>query len=149
MKSEVIEAEVVYGGHEETASIGTRTEKSDSDIHYTGNESISHHSSNGVPDHSAVYDSDEKSQEQNDGSRESTTIEMAASSKHSDVEQESTVEADESNRGVSSHSNLIDSDEISHGRSAKSSSETTVKTCLLYTSPSPRDQRGSRMPSSA
>ena len=26
---------------------------------------------------------------------------------------------------------------------------TTVQTCLLYTSPSPRDQRGSRMPSSA
>ena len=25
----------------------------------------------------------------------------------------------------------------------------TMKTCLLYTSPSPRDQRGSRMPSSA
>ena len=25
----------------------------------------------------------------------------------------------------------------------------TIKTCLLYTSPSPRDQRGSRMPSSA
>ena len=25
----------------------------------------------------------------------------------------------------------------------------TVNTCLLYTSPSPRDQRGSRMPSSA
>ena len=24
-----------------------------------------------------------------------------------------------------------------------------VRTCLLYTSPSPRDQRGSRMPSSA
>ena len=24
-----------------------------------------------------------------------------------------------------------------------------VKSCLLYTSPSPRDQRGSRMPSSA
>ena len=24
-----------------------------------------------------------------------------------------------------------------------------VQTCLLYTSPSPRDQRGSRMPSSA
>ena len=56
MKSEVIEAEVVYGGHEETASIGTRTEKSDFDIPYTGNESIPHHSSNGVPDHSAVYD---------------------------------------------------------------------------------------------
>ena len=26
---------------------------------------------------------------------------------------------------------------------------TTSKDCLLYTSPSPRDQRGSRMPSSA
>ena len=25
----------------------------------------------------------------------------------------------------------------------------SAKTCLLYTSPSPRDQRGSRMPSSA
>ena len=25
----------------------------------------------------------------------------------------------------------------------------TLKACLLYTSPSPRDQRGSRMPSSA
>ena len=28
-------------------------------------------------------------------------------------------------------------------------SEPEVKACLLYTSPSPRDQRGSRMPSSA
>ena len=27
--------------------------------------------------------------------------------------------------------------------------ERPAKTCLLYTSPSPRDQRGSRMPSSA
>ena len=27
--------------------------------------------------------------------------------------------------------------------------EATLRTCLLYTSPSPRDQRGSRMPSSA
>ena len=27
--------------------------------------------------------------------------------------------------------------------------KTRLKTCLLYTSPSPRDQRGSRMPSSA
>ena len=26
---------------------------------------------------------------------------------------------------------------------------TLIDTCLLYTSPSPRDQRGSRMPSSA
>ena len=29
------------------------------------------------------------------------------------------------------------------------SGDETVYTCLLYTSPSPRDQRGSRMPSSA
>ena len=29
------------------------------------------------------------------------------------------------------------------------SSECTKQACLLYTSPSPRDQRGSRMPSSA
>ena len=29
------------------------------------------------------------------------------------------------------------------------SSTLRVRTCLLYTSPSPRDQRGSRMPSSA
>ena len=28
-------------------------------------------------------------------------------------------------------------------------SKQQLKTCLLYTSPSPRDQRGSRMPSSA
>ena len=28
-------------------------------------------------------------------------------------------------------------------------SDSRVKSCLLYTSPSPRDQRGSRMPSSA
>ena len=28
-------------------------------------------------------------------------------------------------------------------------SNTTIYDCLLYTSPSPRDQRGSRMPSSA
>ena len=27
--------------------------------------------------------------------------------------------------------------------------EVEIKPCLLYTSPSPRDQRGSRMPSSA
>ena len=32
---------------------------------------------------------------------------------------------------------------------AKSVEDRTVKICLLYTSPSPRDQRGSRMPSSA
>ena len=32
---------------------------------------------------------------------------------------------------------------------AASSAPGPVKACLLYTSPSPRDQRGSRMPSSA
>ena len=32
---------------------------------------------------------------------------------------------------------------------AKNQAGTKCKTCLLYTSPSPRDQRGSRMPSSA
>ena len=31
----------------------------------------------------------------------------------------------------------------------KSTAMEHLKTCLLYTSPSPRDQRGSRMPSSA
>ena len=35
---------------------------------------------------------------------------------------------------------LVEDDQITVG---------TVDTCLLYTSPSPRDQRGSRMPSSA
>ena len=35
------------------------------------------------------------------------------------------------------------------GNEQFSESRTNVKTCLLYTSPSPRDQRGSRMPSSA
>ena len=30
-----------------------------------------------------------------------------------------------------------------------STNEKDINTCLLYTSPSPRDQRGSRMPSSA
>ena len=34
--------------------------------------------------------------------------------------------------------NIVSAQKIMHG-----------KTCLLYTSPSPRDQRGSRMPSSA
>ena len=32
---------------------------------------------------------------------------------------------------------------------ARSGRRLTLKICLLYTSPSPRDQRGSRMPSSA
>ena len=32
---------------------------------------------------------------------------------------------------------------------SKSTKQTNVDICLLYTSPSPRDQRGSRMPSSA
>ena len=40
--------------------------------------------------------------------------------------------------------NLMHSDELT----TKKLSE-LIKDCLLYTSPSPRDQRGSRMPSSA
>ena len=40
-----------------------------------------------------------------------------------------------------------------HGRSARiarqKASNPSLRRCLLYTSPSPRDQRGSRMPSSA
>ena len=35
------------------------------------------------------------------------------------------------------------------GNSDCSTAEHSCKGCLLYTSPSPRDQRGSRMPSSA
>ena len=38
---------------------------------------------------------------------------------------------------------------ISDGLQVFSVSEACEKACLLYTSPSPRDQRGSRMPSSA
>ena len=36
-----------------------------------------------------------------------------------------------------------------HRIRAKIGAEQKINTCLLYTSPSPRDQRGSRMPSSA
>ena len=35
------------------------------------------------------------------------------------------------------------------GEEYEGCNEYLVQTCLLYTSPSPRDQRGSRMPSSA
>ena len=35
------------------------------------------------------------------------------------------------------------------GMAERSKVANVSKTCLLYTSPSPRDQRGSRMPSSA
>ena len=45
---------------------------------------------------------------------------------------------------------LITSKSASQGVSARGIiMDLEVKTCLLYTSPSPRDQRGSRMPSSA
>ena len=113
-RREVIEGEVVYGGDEETASIGTRAEKSDSDIRCTGNEPISHHSSNGISDHSAVYDSDDKSQEQNDVSRQSTTIEMPASREHSNIEHKPTVEVDESSRAVARYRNMIDFELVWH-----------------------------------
>ena len=55
-------------------------------------------------------------------------------------------------RFVLSHRN-IEKDEhvgMSHGyKPTQSAVGTTNGACLLYTSPSPRDQRGSRMPSSA
>ena len=38
---------------------------------------------------------------------------------------------------------------LAHLGVMESIGEAGVQTCLLYTSPSPRDQRGSRMPSSA
>ena len=38
---------------------------------------------------------------------------------------------------------------ITHNDNVSKEFATLVKSCLLYTSPSPRDQRGSRMPSSA
>ena len=37
----------------------------------------------------------------------------------------------------------------SAGRELSYGEDDVIKVCLLYTSPSPRDQRGSRMPSSA
>ena len=40
-------------------------------------------------------------------------------------------------------------DKIAQVASISAADETVGKVCLLYTSPSPRDQRGSRMPSSA
>ena len=46
----------------------------------------------------------------------------------------------------------LESDErevLSLRRAQVDYSDVDVLTCLLYTSPSPRDQRGSRMPSSA
>ena len=38
---------------------------------------------------------------------------------------------------------------INYSGASSSSSDNSITACLLYTSPSPRDQRGSRMPSSA
>ena len=38
---------------------------------------------------------------------------------------------------------------IDYDNRDEANEETKTKDCLLYTSPSPRDQRGSRMPSSA
>ena len=39
--------------------------------------------------------------------------------------------------------------QVSNGHDALEECEAANDICLLYTSPSPRDQRGSRMPSSA
>ena len=44
--------------------------------------------------------------------------------------------------------NLVTEDFLQRVRSGQATTQ-DLKACLLYTSPSPRDQRGSRMPSSA
>ena len=44
---------------------------------------------------------------------------------------------------------FIDKTEVTNAQFSKFVEQTGYITCLLYTSPSPRDQRGSRMPSSA
>ena len=52
----------------------------------------------------------------------------------------------------SNYQDLVEKFEKDHGtqfRSIQSSQWAGLYSCLLYTSPSPRDQRGSRMPSSA
>ena len=43
----------------------------------------------------------------------------------------------------------VDKEDLSRGMVLAAPGSITPHTCLLYTSPSPRDQRGSRMPSSA
>ena len=45
--------------------------------------------------------------------------------------------------------NLMELLKRSHPSDADEKTISLIKDCLLYTSPSPRDQRGSRMPSSA
>ena len=50
------------------------------------------------------------------------------------------------------HVNVGTIGHVDHGKTTLTAAITLVqskKGCLLYTSPSPRDQRGSRMPSSA
>ena len=44
---------------------------------------------------------------------------------------------------------LVDGDSVTIVKGLKVKGGADIKACLLYTSPSPRDQRGSRMPSSA
>ena len=51
--------------------------------------------------------------------------------------------------GQLSHRNIIVNGDCRIAQRGASSTSAGYKTCLLYTSPSPRDQRGSRMPSSA
>ena len=47
------------------------------------------------------------------------------------------------------HSELVDQTELEYQVEFKRRIMNVYSICLLYTSPSPRDQRGSRMPSSA
>ena len=55
----------------------------------------------------------------------------------------------ERNTPVSIQSPLTDSDSVTYEHIAEQLTLLNLSVCLLYTSPSPRDQRGSRMPSSA
>ena len=52
-------------------------------------------------------------------------------------------------RGVENGNRFEFRDEFFPTLFVKSKKKTKYRTCLLYTSPSPRDQRGSRMQSSA
>ena len=50
---------------------------------------------------------------------------------------------------VANHSDQSIDATVAHRLTAPNGSQSKDEVCLLYTSPSPRDQRGSRMPSSA
>ena len=65
-----------------------------------------------------------------------------------DHELKTLLEKAQHEKGVASAAGVADTPAAAQEEQAAPSVE-TVGSCLLYTSPSPRDQRGSRMPSSA